>query len=409
MINLVSDFINNHNLNNSTIIVALSGGPDSIFLTEILYRLQSKFSLTIKAAYVNHGIRDILENRKDYTLIQEFCKVRSIILYKKEFKVGELTTKAAEKGISVEAVAREERYRFFNTLLKGEENKAYIALGHNRDDQLETQIMRFFQGASIDGLLGISTCNGRYIRPIRGIYKSDIIDFLKNEEISYNIDSTNNENIYLRNSIRNRLIPLIKDIFPGFDKGLLRLESELTAIKNILDETREEISWIKQKDSWSIPYKYFKGLNYYFKKQLIYSVFDESYSGDVKDFRLPERFLTPLKNDQYRDGSMILEGHGFVLKREGELLIWKDINIKERNIYIEVHNSKDLKEVLPIEDINFICPDFPFLVRSIQNRDKKILKSVKCEYQLMNLFIIEKSFNKIYAIINTNNSEIIYT
>lgn len=406
MIDDIKSFIENNNFSYSKIVVAISGGPDSVCLLVQLNKIKELCNLELSAAYVNHGIRTDEENSKDFNLIKKLCEELHIPLIKKEYMVGELEQIARMKGIGAEAVAREARYEFFNTLIT--DNRSYLALGHNRDDQIETQIMRYFQGSSTEGLLGIKAINGRYIRPMMTIRKQTILETLQQEHISYNIDRTNLENNYLRNSIRNRLIPLIAEIFPGYVNSLKKIGDEFTLIHNILNSSYDSEIWKKRGNVWVIDYSFFIAQNLYLKKKYIYNIFDKTYVGDIKDYRLPDRFLKPLNKESYRNREIILEGHGFTLQRDQDELIWSLVNKNNYITYYEVFKPQKIRSndiEITIKDIVSTGDDkkgltFPFVIRSSSDKDKKILKRYKLPLDYSNTFIIEKSYNNIYAIIN---------
>ncbi len=319
MINNVKNFLTSNNIRNKKILIAISGGPDSVLLLYVLNSLKKEFNLILEAGYVNHGIRSVNENLQDYNLIKDHCFKLDVKLHKKDIESGEVLRLSKSKKSSIEAIARELRYSFFNSIIS---NDDLIALGHNRDDQVETQIMRFFQGSSYEGLMGIKSIRDNLIRPILNIDKIDILSYLNNNSIQYNIDKTNNELDYLRNKVRNSLIPIIKDVFPSYKSALLNIEKNIDDITRIVQHNKKILIWEPTGHSFVSNYMEFISLPVMFRKEEIFNLFDKTYRGDISSYRLPNRFLKPLEKDFFKNSEIILEGHGFRLTRKAELLIW---------------------------------------------------------------------------------------
>ena len=192
--------------NNDNIVVGFSGGPDSVFLVEMLKKLQCFFNFKIYLVHINHLLRGE-DADSDEKFSFEYAKKNNLEIFIKRIPVKKI---AKEIGKTLEEVGREERYKFFSEIYeKVGANK--IATAHNKDDQIETFLFRLTRGASLQGLEGIKTKNNNIIRPISEIYKKDILEYLNKNEIQYKIDKTNFENEFTRNSIRLDLIPFIEE------------------------------------------------------------------------------------------------------------------------------------------------------------------------------------------------------
>ena len=192
--------------NNDIIVVGFSGGPDSVFLVEMLKKLQCFFNFKIYLVHINHLLRGE-DADSDENFSFEYAKKNNLEIFIKRIPVKEI---AKEIGKTLEEVGREERYKFFSEIYeKVGANK--IATAHNKDDQIETFLFRLTRGTSLQGLEGIKTKNNNIIRPISEIYKKDILEYLNKNEIQYKIDKTNFENEFTRNSIRLDLIPFIEE------------------------------------------------------------------------------------------------------------------------------------------------------------------------------------------------------
>ena len=192
--------------NNDIIVVGFSGGPDSVFLVEMLKKLQYFFNFKIYLVHINHLLRGE-DADSDENFSFEYAKKNNLEIFIKRIPVKEI---AKEVGKTLEEVGREERYKFFSEIYE-KVGATKIATAHNKDDQIETFLFRLIRGTSLQGLEGIKIKNNNVIRPISEIYKKDILEYLNKNEIQYKIDKTNFENEFTRNSIRLDLIPFIEE------------------------------------------------------------------------------------------------------------------------------------------------------------------------------------------------------
>ncbi|WP_339005990.1 tRNA lysidine(34) synthetase TilS [Fusobacterium polymorphum] len=191
---------------NDIIVVGFSGGPDSVFLVEMLKKLQHFFNFKIYLVHINHLLRG-KDADSDENFSFEYAKKNNLEIFIKRIPVKEI---AKEIGKTLEEVGREERYKFFSEIYE-KVRATKIATAHNKDDQIETFLFRLIRGTSLQGLEGIKIKNNNVIRPISEIYKKDILEYLNKNEIQYKIDKTNFENEFTRNSIRLDLIPFIEE------------------------------------------------------------------------------------------------------------------------------------------------------------------------------------------------------
>ena len=214
------DTIKNNNLINSgdKIVVGVSGGPDSLTLLTLLNKYKSKFNYDIIVAHVNHLIR--IDSTDDEQFVENYCKKNEIKFYCKRVNVQEIA-KQQKKG--EEEVGRNERYEFFDEICE-KENANKIAIAHNMNDNAETMLLNLIRGTGLNGLEGIqpSQYNNRFIRPLINCNRNEIEDFCKENNLEPRIDSTNKENIYKRNIIRNKLIPFLKELNPNIIETLSR-------------------------------------------------------------------------------------------------------------------------------------------------------------------------------------------
>ncbi len=193
-----------------TVLVGLSGGPDSVCLLYLLDNLKAGINLKLHAVYVNHNLRPD-ETLKEIDFCSNLCKKLDIGFTVKSVDV---TSYAKEQGLNKQEAARELRYRAFDeTAFEVGADK--IALAHNADDQAETLIMRLLRGAGPKGLCGIPAKRGKIIRPLIEIERRTIEDLLDAEKISFVVDSSNLRPDYFRNKLRQWLMPFLREINPN--------------------------------------------------------------------------------------------------------------------------------------------------------------------------------------------------
>jgi tRNA(Ile)-lysidine synthase len=213
----VSSTIRKHHMlsGGEKILIGLSGGPDSVCLTRILKKLSQKLNLSLHALYIDHGLRPE-EIPKESGFCEEFCKGLEIPFDTESVDVKSF---AETNRMNKQEAARELRYRVLQ--MKAEEIKAdRIALGHTLDDQVETFLMRMIRGSGMRGLSGIPPVRGNIIRPLIELEREEIEAFLHREGIDFVVDSSNLEDYYLRNRIRSKLIPVLKELNSDVMKSL---------------------------------------------------------------------------------------------------------------------------------------------------------------------------------------------
>lgn len=221
----------NHNLiemlRTKRIAVAVSGGSDSMALLHFV--IENKFTDFFVVNF-EHGIRGE-SSIKDSDFVLNYCKDRNI-----QCRVVPLNTldEVARLGLTVEETARKLRYEYFDTLLKDDVD--YVLLAHHKQDQVETILMRIFRGTGIDGLEGIKQINNGIVRPFLYTDKSDIMAYIKENNIPYVEDETNQQNVYTRNFIRNELLPKIKEKYPKAEDSIVRLADIARGVNEYLDK-----------------------------------------------------------------------------------------------------------------------------------------------------------------------------
>lgn len=246
--------------NNDKIVLGFSGGPDSVFLLEVLLKLQESIVFEIYLVHINHLLRG-KDADEDEEFVREISKKYGLKCFIKRADIEKIA-KDNKKGL--EEVGREIRYKYFNKILK-EVGGTKIAIAHNLDDQIETFLFRLMRGSSLEGLKGIPE-RENIIRPIKDIYKKDIVEYLDKNSIPYRIDKTNFENEFTRNSIRLDLIPSIEKKYnSNFKEKISFLLNEICEVNDLLDKEVEKFS-IKEN---VIELEEFKKLDFYLQKRVL--------------------------------------------------------------------------------------------------------------------------------------------
>lgn len=193
-----------------TVAVGVSGGADSVALLSFLCSVKDKFNLSLHVVHINHMIRG-QEAERDMEYAKSIAEKFSLPFHFARINVPQ---KAKESGISEEACGRQVRYDFFSEVIN-KYGGGKIAVAHHKGDSAETTIINLIRGASLSGLKGISAVNGNVIRPLIECSREDIENYLREKSIPFMTDSTNAENIYTRNIVRNTIIPALSEINPN--------------------------------------------------------------------------------------------------------------------------------------------------------------------------------------------------
>ncbi|MFA6917476.1 MAG: tRNA lysidine(34) synthetase TilS [Candidatus Gracilibacteria bacterium] len=275
-------------LRKSTIILGVSGGPDSIFLLYILQKLIKTHPVKIIIAHVNHMLRGI-ESNLDEKFIKALAKEENHTVHILKKDIGKLS-KTLGKGL--EETGREIRYEFFKELAR--KNKAnYIITAHQADDNLETVIMNLVRGASMKGLSGMKDVeklskNLKLLRPLLNISKKQIMDYLKTKKIPFRIDKSNKDTVYRRNFIRHKIIPSLKKLNPNLVDTVAKNTKHFREIIKLLEE--KAVSWLNKnslnKTFTKFGVKSFRKQPKTLQKEIILRLY-EKIIGNTKDIETP--------------------------------------------------------------------------------------------------------------------------
>ena len=214
------------------VIVAVSGGADSVALLAALDAL----GYDCVAAHCNFHLRGE-ESTRDMRFVESLTDRLAIDLYVKDFDVA---ARCKATGESLEMACRELRYQWFRELLDRDYAQA-IAVGHHREDQIETFFLNLLRGSGLAGLAGMRYRNGHVVRPLLDTSRADIEAYLNEKGLSWVVDSTNASDDFARNRLRNRLIPLLAELFPGADAAILKSMAILRENSDFYDHAASRI------------------------------------------------------------------------------------------------------------------------------------------------------------------------
>lgn len=294
----------------SKIVLGVSGGPDSVCLLDIFAKLAPKYDLKLIVAHVNYGLRG-KDSNGDEKFVRGLAKKYGLKI--EIFRPhpsrhsGRDTFSQGEKRnfVPSENQLREIRYEFFEKVRK--ENKFdLIAVGHTLDDQAETYLMRIIRGSGLAGLASMKFKTGNIIRPLLGITKKEILEYLNKTDRTYRTDKTNKEISFLRNKIRNRLIPYLEKKYnPNIKKTLFASSLSIADDYDLISKITDKVYSVNKKLSVSKLLKLHPALR---KRVLIKTI--EEKKLDLKDIETShiEEVLKVLKSTKSKSQIVIFKG-----------------------------------------------------------------------------------------------------
>lgn len=395
-LNRVLRTIKEHSLikSGSKVLVALSGGADSVALTHILHSISKELGITLCSAHLNHGIRGE-EALRDEKFALEFSKSLGIECFIKRVDIPKISN-----GISEELAGRNERYKFFNEICKEYEISS-VATAHNKNDNAETLLMNFMRGATLGGLSGIPYQRGNIIRPLLDISREEIEEYCRQNNLSYVVDSTNLEEDYTRNKIRLSLIPKIQNEFnPSFI-------STVTSNAQYIFDDNDYIEKLTQKEyndnvkNGTISIKYITSLHRSIQRRIIYKMICASYgcNYDVSSKYIEAVYnLLASKNsgksvDLGNDVKACIEYDTLIISKKTNtnaefeyiLPIDEEIYVKEAGIYIKaIYTDTDSGDCFSLS------PDTVIKVRNRRSGDVFFPSGMNGSKKIKEYFIDEK-------------------
>ncbi len=393
MINKVIATVNKYNMlkEGSTVVVAVSGGSDSMALLNVLNEIKDAYKINLCAAHVNHCLRGEDADR-DERFVCEKCRALGVEVYVKRVNVSQL---AQEQGLSFEECGRKVRYEFFNSVAEN----AIIATAHNLDDRVETFFFNFTRGSTLRGLCSIPPVRDNIIRPVIDCTKEEILDYCQKKGIEYVTDATNADVKYSRNRIRHNVLPQLKVINNGFEENAGRCIASLNEDEEFLSSLSEKyVTDAEIENGYSA--EFLKNLPSSMKRRAVTRIIEKE-KRITPEWKSVEGVCELLG----KAGSMQINGGVTVRVRKGILDFPEEKSdfMPGKILCDKMHfGSKTIEsEIVNIEDTNILqkiskqvleyyldCDKIlgKVVVRSREESDKITLASRKCTKTLKKLF-----------------------
>ena len=374
---------------NDTVVLAISGGPDSMALFDVVLEFRKEVPISIICAHVNHKIR--IESDSEASFVKEYCDKNNVI-----FEYKELIEYKTEKFS--EANAREKRYDFFDKVIKKYSAK-YLLTAHHGDDLMESILMRIVRGSTLKGYSGFSSCSSRdnykILRPFLSETKESIIAYLKEKNINYVIDNSNNSTNYTRNRYRMNILPHLKDEnnmvhlkFLSFSNELLEVEDFINQELSKYEGTIYSLNKINLDEFSKIPL--------YMKKRILMKVLFDYYKEDI--YKITDKHINIILSSLEKYNNQVFLPNGVVFNKHGnKLFLYK---FSESIPYEFIFNDDiDLPNGMHISKIdesdintNYYCRlskdkvKFPLKIRTRKNGDKMTVKNMEGMKKINDIF-----------------------
>ena len=378
-----------------TIVVGVSGGPDSMALLYILNEFKNKMDLNIICAHVNHNKRK--ESEQEKIDLENYCKKNNIT-----FEYIKVTNWGDD---NFHNEARSVRYNFFEELVYNYGAK-YLMTAHQGDDLIETILMRIVRGSTLKGYSGFSRIvdKGDYkiIRPLITVTKDEILKFDEKNGIQYAIDKSNNENHYTRNRYRHTVLPFLKQEEPNIHKKFLKFSETLLKNSNYIDSVAsKEFNKVFQNGNLDIDK--FKSLDPVIQTKIIYNILEKIYGDDLLIVgNAHVDLIFGLISSNKSNSVVHLPNNVIVVKSYNELTFSYDDDINDQyeiqiDEIVNLPNGKIIEKVDETNDtsnytikLNSKEVTLPLYVRNRRDGDKIKLKGLNAYKKVSEIFINEK-------------------
>ena len=399
---------------NTVLITATSGGPDSMTLLNLLLKIKETKKINIICAHVNHKLRK--ESDDEAIMVKNYCQKHNITF--------EYMTIENYQG-NTENYARTQRYKFFEKLIK-KYQATYLLTAHHGDDLTETIIMRLIRGSSLKGYSGFNKItqkeNYQIYRPLITKTKEEILNYAKKNDIPFAIDQTNESDTFTRNRIRKYILPYLKKENKNVHLKFLNFSNTLNESENYFQDLLTNIIPNLYQNNTLDLYK-FKNQKTLIQKKIIYYILKDIYKEKIT--LINDKHVNSILyiiNSQ-KPNQIIFLPQNKVLKKEYNKVYIKENKENEEYDYI-LKNNLTLPNNHIIEIINDINNNsnyvtkisskeitLPLHVRTRKTGDKLVLKGLNKTKKVKDIFIDEKiplNQRNIWPIITDNNGEIIW-
>jgi tRNA(Ile)-lysidine synthase len=397
-----------------TVVVAVSGGPDSMLLLQLLLDLRKKKDISIVCTHINHGVRK--QSEKEKIFVEKFCKNNDIIFEYSKIQV------ALKNNFHSEA--RKLRYHFFEHVVF-KYNAKFLLTAHHGDDLMETILMRLTRGSSLKGYAGFrkETKKDKYsiLRPLIEVSKAEIISYCKKNNIKYAIDLSNYNSKYTRNRFRKSVIPFLKKEDENVIHKFIKFSENIILANDYIDEVAtEKYSKLVKKEVLEIDK--FKKENPVIKRRIISKMIENKYKEmeDINDNHI-EKCLSLIESKK-TNSSINLPNDLHAYKNYGKFYIEKKeeyskfvFELKENLV---LPNGKKISFLTKTnENSNSICrlnkEDIvgSLWVRSKKDGDRIDAKGLKGTKKISDIFIDEKidlNDRKAWPIVVDDNNNVLW-
>lgn len=373
------------------IIVAVSGGIDSMCMLDLFI----KSEINIIVAHCNFQLRG-KESDGDELFVKEFCEKRNIGFFSKKFNTKEY---AKINKCNIQIAARELRYSWFEEL-RLEKNYDYIAVAHNSNDVIETLLINLFdRNTGIRGISGIKTKINKIIRPLLFAKREDIIKYINSEQIPFREDSSNIKVDYLRNRIRHKIIPILKNTFENFETNIISNISNFEEVEQVYNQkVSDVITDICSNDNNILKIDISNLLKIDFRKTILFEIL-KKYNFSPKAI---DDVLSSLSSESgkqfYSDTHKILKDRSYLFVYENfkseniKVLIKKSIKSIDYPVRLNFKISKTTFDIRNknIANIDFDKLTFPLTVRKWERGDNFIPFGMKGKKKVSDYLIDNK-------------------
>ena len=408
------NFINKYVDDASTVVVAVSSGPDSMALLNLLLKIRDKKNLNIVVAHINHNLRE--ESKEEYEFTKEYALEHNCIF--------EGTIFDKYDSNSIENEAREKRYKFFGNILR-KYNSKYLLTAHHGDDLIETILMRITRGSSLEGYAGFKKISKRknyvILRPLIFYKKEEILKYIENNNIPYRIDQTNYSKKYTRNRYRLDVLPLLKNEDEKVHLKYLKFSEELTDASIFINEYVHN----KYKDiviNNIINIKLLKEENEYIIKKILYKYLYNIYRDDIDLIESKHiDILIDIINDKKSNIEVTLPKDIIVQKSYDVLMIDNKVFYDDYKIELSKETSFPQGKIISLEEtdltnnyvthLNSIDISFPLYVRNKKDGDVIEVLNLNGKKKVKDIFIDEKigkNRRNNYPVVVDSNDNIIW-
>lgn len=408
------DFIRNNIEDDSTVVVAVSSGPDSMALLNLLLELREEKKLKIVVGHINHNLRE--ESEEEFEFTKQYALDHDCDFEWTKFDEYETN--------SIENEARERRYKFFEEILN-KYNSKYLLTAHHGDDLIETILMRLTRGSSLSGYAGFKKISPRkeytILRPLIFYTKEEILEYLEKNNFPYRIDKTNFSKKYTRNRYRLDILPLLKNEDKDVHKKYLKFSEELGEInsfvenyinsryENIVSNNMINISLLKKEDKYII-------------KQILYKYLFNIYKDDIK--LIESKHVDIIINSILDDKSNVeisLPNEITMQKSYDLLMVKNKVFSDDYKIELKRETIFPFGRILALDDTdktdNYVCHlnskkiRLPLYVRNKQDGDSIEVLNMNGSKKVKDIFIDEKipiNDRKNYPVVIDSDDNIIW-